>query len=178
MAERRYTEEEVAEIFRAAADTQVTRRNVDASAGMTLAELQDIGREAGLDPDAVAHAARMRDQPAVVKSSRFLGLKIGVGKTVQLARPMTDMEWDRLVVLLRETFEATGQVTGHGSLREWRNGNLRVALEPTATGQQLRMKTVKGNVRPRIVLGIVIAAIGIIRGVADGLGNGDTLATV
>jgi DNA-3-methyladenine glycosylase II len=37
---------------------------------------------------------------------------------------LSDDQWDRLVVDLRETFNAAGIVGREGSLRQWRNGNL------------------------------------------------------
>src|SRR5688572_10704353 len=141
MSERRYTEEEIAEIFRSATE------NPDAAArrsatGLTLPELQDIGREVGLSPEAVAQSAARLDRsvpgdrrlPASV-TRRQLGLPLGVGRTVDLPRKLTDAEWEQLVVDLRTTFDAQGKLAGQGSLREWLNGNLRAMIEPTPTGE-------------------------------------------
>ena len=47
----------------------------------------------------------------------------GVSRAFPLARAMAQEERERLVARLRETFDATGTVTAHGGLREWRNGN-------------------------------------------------------
>jgi hypothetical protein len=60
MTERRYTDEEVEQIFARASETEqeTTRQLRSASEGMTLAQLQQIGTEAGLSPDLVAQAAR------------------------------------------------------------------------------------------------------------------------
>ncbi len=78
---------------------------------------------------------------------RVLGLPLGVGRTVELGRKLTDEEWDHLVVDLRETFDARGQVRQDGSLRQWTNGNLQALLEPTPTGDRLRLRTMNGNAR-------------------------------
>jgi hypothetical protein len=155
MPERRYSEDEVAAIFANAAETQdVSRRPARSGEGMTLAELQDIGREVGIPADAVADAARMVDQRAKPTDRRFLGLPLRVGRTIELGRALTDAEWERLVVDLRDTFDARGSVSSHGSFRQWTNGNLQALLEPTATGHRLRLQTVKGSSRAQIALGL------------------------
>jgi hypothetical protein len=180
MTERRYSEDEVAEIFRTAADTQeVAGKRVGSNAGMTLAELQEIGREAGISPDAVAYAASLRDRPVAARGRRFLGLPIRVSKAVDLARPLSDPEWEQLVVTLRETFDARGHVSGHGSFRQWTNGNLQIFLEPTATGQRLRMQTVKGNARAQMMAGLGLlgfSAVNAIVGLVNNVGNLDVAA--
>ena len=55
MPERHYTENEVAEIFKLATDPdQPARSALPPGEGMTLAQLQDIGREAGIASERVA----------------------------------------------------------------------------------------------------------------------------
>src|SRR5687768_8444679 len=107
MTERRYSDEEVDAIFTRASEVeQDAPQRLQSAEGRTLAELQAIGREAGLSPEAVAQAARALDQPAQPVPSRFLGLPLGVARTVTLDRRLTDQDWERLVVQLRETFNA------------------------------------------------------------------------
>jgi hypothetical protein len=155
MTERRYTDEEVAEIFaRASEKEQATRRQLPASEGLTLAQLQDIGREAGLAPELVAQAARTIDQPRVPQTPVFLGLPLGAARTVRLERRMTDDEWEQLVVDLRETFHARGVVRVEGSLRSWSNGNLQALVEPDGEGQRVRFRTIKGSARPFMFMGL------------------------
>jgi hypothetical protein len=64
---------------------------------------------------------------------------------MHLDRKLSDEEWERFVVLLRDTFDARGTVRSQGSLRQWTNGNLQALLEPTATGQRIRLRTIKGG---------------------------------
>jgi hypothetical protein len=146
-SERRYDEDEIAAIFERATEAQETGpRHLAAPEGMTLAQLQEIGREVGIPAELVADAAQSLDRPVpapVVRS--FLGLPIRVGRTVELGRRLTDDEWEQLVVDLRETFDARGTVRHEGSLRQWTNGNLQVFLEPGAAGHRLRIKTTKGS---------------------------------
>src|SRR2546425_8392593 len=147
MAEARYNDKEIAAIFRAAADEgpQSPEREVARDEGLTLAELQQIGGEVGISSDAVAQAARAVDVRLGAASRTILGLPIGVSRTVNLNRRLSDEEWERLVVQLREVFNARGRTRSEGSLRQWTNGNLQVLLEPTETGHRLRFGTLHGG---------------------------------
>ena len=161
MAERRYNDKEIAAIFRAAAEDgpQSPQREVARDEGLTLAELQAIGSEVGIPSDAVAQAARAVDVRLGAASRTFLGLPIGVARTVNLNRRLTDEEWERLVVQLREVFNARGRTRSEGSLRQWTNGNLQVLLEPTETGHRLRFGTLHGGARASIGAGIAVLGI-------------------
>ena len=88
-------------------------------------------------------------------------MTVGVGRIVDLPRRLTDDEWERVVADLRETFDARGTVRAEGSTRMWSNGNLQIALEPTATGHRLQMRTVKGDSRGYVSGGLGMIAIGI-----------------
>ncbi len=161
MAERRYNDKEIAAIFRAAAEEgpQSPQREVARDEGLTLAELQSIGTEVGISSEAVAQAARAVDVRVGAASRTFLGLRIGVARTVNLNRRLTDEEWERLVVQLREVFNARGRTRSDGSLRQWTNGNLQVLLEPTETGHRLRFRTTHGAARASIGAGLAVLGV-------------------
>ncbi len=178
MPERRFNDAEVAAILERAAEAQHTSSRQlpsgEAGEGMTLAELQAIGSEVGIDSRLVARAAHALDKGRRSTSRRFLGLPIGVGCTVDLGRKLSDDEWERLVVDLRETFDARGNIRQEGSLRQWTNGNLQALLEPTSTGHRLRLRTVKGDAVTWITGGLFsvgVSAAGYValalRGVGD-----------
>lgn len=187
MSERRYTEDEVATIFERAAQVRPAPGNsIAAASGHTLAELQEIGREVGIAPEAVALAARSVDGVAAGRTPRFLGVPIGVERTVELGRALSDHEWERLVVDLRETFQARGRMRSEGSFRQWTNGNLQALVEPTATGQRLRLRTLKGSARQLMTMGLtmlggsgaVLLAEVITGGAAHGALNGVAVIAV
>lgn len=160
MSERRYSENEVAAIFKRAAEAQQTARPQPIMReGMTLAQLETIGREVGIPPDLVAQAASALDAGGVGTSRRFLGFPIGVGRTVQLGRFITEAEWERLIVDLRETFDARGTIRHEGSFRQWTNGNLQVLLEPTETGHQLRLRTIRRDARTLMTIGLALVGM-------------------
>jgi len=181
MVERRYNDTEIAAIFRAAADgPQPPAREVPRDEGLTLADLQTIGREVGIAPDAVAQAAHALDVRVGAQSRTFLGLPIGVARTVNLNRRLTDEEWERLVVQLREVFNARGVTRSDGSLRQWTNGNLQVLLEPTETGHRLRFGTLHGGATSMIGAGLVSLAVGGIVAIVTAAGGhlGDAAAGI
>ena len=166
--ERRFNEQETAFILEraAAADSAsdegtalVDPRQPAPVGGMTIAQLKEIATEVGLSPDAVAAAARAVERGDLVPTRQmtYVGLPIGVARTIQLDRAVTDAEWERFVVALRETFQARGRTGKEGNLRHWSNGNLQALLEPTATGYQLRLSTVKGDAR--LLLGMGAGAL-------------------
>jgi hypothetical protein len=173
MTERRYTEDEVAAIFERATEAQQTSRHqVSSGTGMTLAELQEIGREVGIAPATIANAALALDQGGQPAARRFLGLPIGVGRTIELGRRLTDEEWERLVVDLRETFDARGTVRSDGSFRQWTNGNLQALLEPTPSGDRLRMRTMRGQSRAMMTAGLGVFGMGLVTMLVAFLSNG------
>ncbi len=189
MTDRRFNEQEVAEIFaRATEERPGGPRRLAPGDGMTLAELEEIGREVGIAPESIRHAAVLLDQSGHATSRQLLGLPIGVGRTVELDRKLTDDEWERLVVDLRETFDARGQVRRDGSLRQWTNGNLQALLEPTTTGSRVRLRTVKGDARGLIggglgmmgmsAVGVVAALLGGATGDAGMIASMGSLAAI
>jgi len=158
MTDRRYSDEEVAVIFQKASETsQQALPGAGRTEGLTLAELKEIGREVGISPEAIALAARTIDAGPPTQPTRFLGLPLTVERTVALERSMTDAEWERLVVQLRETFNARGTMSSTGSLRQWTNGNLQALLEPVHGGHRLRLRTLNGAARASIATGLVMA---------------------
>lgn len=162
--ERRYQDNEVEEILRRAVNEQeLSHPTLTRSQGLTLREIQEIGREAGIDPSRIgdaAHAVVARRQAA--PRGTFLGMPVSVNRVVDLSRAMTEREWEIVVGDLRDTFSAPGQVGEQGTTREWTNGNLRVLLEPTGSGQRLRFSTFNRRLRFLGSVGVVEIIIGLV----------------
>jgi len=136
--------------------------------GYSEQSLIDIGQQAGLDAQVIRAAVRsldVRADPPV----RRAGLVVGVGRTVQLDRTLSDAEWQRLVVQLREDFGAVGTVSERGGLRQWSNGNLRVLVEPTERGDRVRMLTRNGAAQSYVTLGAGLAAAAAVGAVISGI---------
>ncbi len=174
MAEREFSEEEVAAIFKQASEAD-SLSGVSGGTGMTLAALQEIGREAGMSPEAIARAAHSLDRATAAKPQTLLGLPVAVGQTVEFDRPFTEADWERLVADLRVTFNARGVLRQDGQFRQWTNGNLQALVEPTPTGFRLRLKTFNANARGLLTLGLGGIAMAAVIAVAAGISG--TLGT-
>jgi hypothetical protein len=146
--ERRYTDDEVAAIFEAASAPVAPREDTadPTPTGLTLAELQNIGREVGIAPDRIARAAAALNgrQPPIARRTD-LGMPVSAAHIVEIPRPLTDREWSLVVADLRETFGAWGHEGSQGETRMWWNNNLHAVVEPTRTGYRLRLGTLKGD---------------------------------
>lgn len=171
MTEQRYTDEETAAIFRSAAEgPRLPTTPSSGTEGLTLADLQIIGQEVGIAPDAVARAAKELEVRRGGVSRTLLGLPIGVERRVALGRRLTDAEWEHLVVELRDVFQARGRIKAEGSFRQWTNGNLYVLLEPTPAGHRLRLGSLHGGAAASIRLGLVALGAAAVLAVANAFG--------
>lgn len=114
--ERRFSETEVAAIFAQASEAQDQSHGLQlpSGQGLTLSELREIGREVGISSDEISKAAYSLSRGGAPALRGFLGSPIGVRQTIDLGRRLSDDEWERLVVDLRETFDARGTVRKDG----------------------------------------------------------------
>jgi hypothetical protein len=169
---RRFTDQEVAQIL-ATASVESARGGAEAepAAGLSLAEIQTVASEVGIAPELIAQAAASVARGELIPTQRrtVAGIPVALSRTIELSRSVTPVEWDRIVMALRDTFDARGVVTQEGSIREWRNGNLRAVLERTATGDRLRLATRRGDAAffPRI--GAFLLSLGAVLGMLSTL---------
>ena len=91
--ERTYQEDEVSEIFALAASASDAGLPPLADQhGLTLEELQEVGREVGLAPERIAEAAATLDaRPEVLPRRRLLGVPVvcGSGRRASESRDRT-----------------------------------------------------------------------------------------
>jgi len=163
---RHYDEQEIAEILRRASEADEAAPPPAAGRGLTLAQIQEVGGEVGIAAARIERAARSLDLPETSPPVpvRFLGAPRSVTRMVPLDRPMSEDEWMRLVVVLRETFGARGTVESIGPLRTWYNGNLQIHVEPWEGGHRVRMSTFKGNVTDLTIMGSMFLLMAIFTG--------------
>ena len=172
MPERRYSEEEVHRILTNAVevDSSMVAR---AEGGLTLAQIQRVAAETGLNPAAVAAAVAALDHEARVPATpRLLGLPVGVASTVVLPGAIEDGGWRRLVAFAQDTFEARGREEHGSGRREWSNGNLRIALEEVDGTTLLHLRTRKESARSLIRGGGTLLAGSIVVGAASAVAQG------
>jgi len=171
---KRYDENEIAEILELATTNEgaVQPAARGSGDGLTLEEIQEIGSEVGIAPTRIADAARaMTSRDLVGTTKTFLGAPRSVSRIVPIDRALDDDEWTRLVVDLRETFDAVGKISTQGNLRTWTNGNLHVYVEPDGDRYRVRMRTHKGNVIPLTAVSatfIFLAVVTLLQLLSDG----------
>lgn len=146
MIERRYTEDEIADIFAHAAQRGVTPLPLAPTTdGLTLTELKLIATEVGLEPDAVVQAAARLNRPAVASrqpamvTRKHFWLPIEIGRTVELPHGLTGDEWDQLLTDLRTTFDVRGKTNETGTVRQWTGGGVRAVLTRTEHGERFQL---------------------------------------
>ena len=156
MSDRRYSDEDVRRILALAVEAEAAAA-AEPERSWTLSDVERIGVEAGLAPQAVAAAALALDQQALPgEHARLFGLPVSVSRAVPLGRHLSDDDWERLVGQLRETFSARGMSRVSGARREWRVGNLRVTHEPAGAGALLQLRTRKSDARAFLLVGVMI----------------------
>ncbi|MEO0556634.1 MAG: hypothetical protein AAF170_00480 [Bacteroidota bacterium] len=158
---RRYTEEEAQRIFAHVADRQ--RDAARSESGLSLDDLQEAARAAGLDPSLVVQAAAALDVPSPSRAETLLGAPVEVVRQRLIPEPVSDDTWAQIVAEARRTFGGVGIAGQIGRLREWthmsskgtnQSISTRIALEPTPEGTRL---TMSGSARD-VAFGMTIAA--------------------
>ena len=172
----RFTEDEARQVFARAAERQ---HAADASpAGLSLAELQEVGAAAGLDPAHVAAAvAEVRGARPVAPPATFVGVDVEPRASRVLPGEVTDEVWEQMVARLRRTFGAKGTPTDVGRIREWSSGpnsNLLVTVEPDAAGARVALQTSKASeaAQYRALVGVLGAMAVLFSALGVATGNG------
>ena len=122
---RLYTDDEVHAVFEhvAVRQEEATHAEEASRAGLSLKELKEIGVEAGIDPAHIALAASelaVRGAPAKKEADdTLLGIPTRIGASRVIRGHVTDDEWERMVVELRDIFGRDGIAGKIGRVREW-----------------------------------------------------------
>lgn len=182
MPERTYTQEEVAAIFARAAERQRPASTRDTSTGLTLAEVEQAGLEAGLDPTIIRAAAaelgtqrRFPPRPKVAVAERWIEVPIEPGA------------WEDIVASLRHRFGATTNWWGKdtaalGQAQEWTHTavsgtSTTVTLSPREGRTLLRVVQEEAGLEDeRRMGGLMAAFIGLLPAMLAGTVVAETLA--
>lgn len=118
---RIYGDEEIGRILKRATELQA-REPTAPGAGMTLADLEEIAAEAGIDPTFLRRAALEADSasgtPGVL--SRLAGEELAVTREVTLPGELTDDGFERIASVLQANSSAYGQPSLMGKTLTWR----------------------------------------------------------
>lgn len=155
--QRRFSEEEVGKIFEHATRVQNEASDKGHSKdGLTLEDLQQIGKSTGIDPAYIAQAvvALGKDsQNARVK--KHLGIPFEVSREIELPATFSEKDWESLVVHLREIFKGRGEIKQNGSFREWSYKNTHAFVEPAANGFKLKIESKSGDMKALLYAGLL-----------------------
>lgn len=135
MPERRYDDEEVGRVLRAAAEIQSGRALSGGTEGTSLAELQRIAEEVGIDPANVGRAARELDSTTKIRPSDKPDA-IYIERSVD--GELSDETWDEVVSELRRFSGRPGKLKAEDNLREWTDWSDFGAASLTATTRRGR----------------------------------------
>ena len=155
---RQFTEEEAQRVFARLAELQ--GQGHGGTGTLSLGELEEAARAAGLDASLVSRAVADLDAPPERRRTLF-GAPVDVVQSRVIPGALTDDVWADMVGVIRAEFAATGMAGELGRTREWthisggsKNGvTTRVSAEPTADGTRV---TVSRSVRDA-VLGFSLA---------------------
>jgi len=122
--ERKFNDEEVALIIKRAAELQQTEQaQQDPGSALSLTEVEEIAREAGIDPKLIRRAAVGLDQPAQAnRPSAWLGAptRIVFERVVDGEIPVE--EFEALIAEIRRTFGDNGLPSVLGRSLAWSSG--------------------------------------------------------
>lgn len=132
---RTYSQDEVAAILKEAYRLADGNAQENQGMGLTLAELESMAGEHGLDSATIRAAAARLDSVSEPETFRtYAGVRWRVGHRAMLSGTLSDAQWAAIVADCREQFQAQGAQTVEAGHRVWRNGNLFVSAEPTVDG--------------------------------------------
>lgn len=166
---RRYNEKEVSRLLKRASELQRSSPSTPNPAGLTLRELEDIAREAGLDPVLLRQAAVELDSRNVGSgtAARWLGgpVRLTIERTIE--GEVDENVFFNIILLFENAFGGPGQVGYVGRTFSW------TSTRPNSgRTQQVRISSRDGQTSIRIEENFGQLAGGLYGGVLGGVGGG------
>ena len=172
-AARKYGEKEIGKILERATELQKTEPGHSTGGGMTLAELEEVATEAGIDVHHLRRAALELDGGVGESTawSTFLGAELSVTRETSLPGEVPEGRFEDLLGVLQATVRDSGHPSLLGKTLTWQGGSpdntrkLRVLL--SARGGRT---TLRGEENLSQLAGGLFGGIG--GGVGAGIGFG------
>ena len=169
---RRYSEKEAGVILRKAAEIQRAEPTAADPSGFSLAELEDVAREAGIDPAVVRSAAAELDVSAGESvGAALVGAPLGVRLEVELPGEYPAERFDALVPLIQNASPWQGHAGVVGNSLTWS-----ARADSNTSSLQVLVVANDGKTLIRVEerLGGLVGALfgGVIGGVGAGVGVG------
>ncbi len=165
---RLYSEREVQLILKSAVEIQMrTDQFNDSSGGMSLEQLEQVAREAGLDTTVIRHAASQLDVHRDDEGNAFLGSPdhVVVERTVDFVVPQE--EFDHLLDVARGMSREVGEVSTVGRQFGWKG-----SVDGAKTDVTVSVSDATTTFRVRIDLEQEILGHFMLKGVLGGAGGG------
>jgi hypothetical protein len=165
---RRYSEKEVGLLLRRATQMQRAELTAGDPEGLTLAELQEIAQEAGIDPGMLRQAADEIDSRGVATfGSRLAGapMKISLERVIPGEFPPEDL--DELISIIQAAMAGQGTASAVGGTLSWASRS-----EGKMSSQQVLITSKDGKTLIRIEEGVGELSAGLFGGIMGGVGGG------
>ena len=166
---RRYSEKEVGLILSRATEMQTVEPTALDSAGLTLAELEEIAAEAGIDPGLLRHAANELDilQPTPTMGSRLAGapVAIDIERVVEGELPRERLE--ELATTIHSATAGQGIASAVGRTLTWSS-----TTGSSITERQVLVSVRDGQTLIRIQENFGGLAASLFGGIMGGVGGG------
>ncbi len=114
-----YDEKEIGSILKRAAELSHNDAGSD-SLGLSLEELQQLGKEAGINPDFILKAAtEIGAQKSRSEGKNFYGGPVSYSSELVLEGEITASDWEEMLVKVRDCFKDPGIVSTRENTFEW-----------------------------------------------------------
>jgi hypothetical protein len=171
-ASRRFNEKEVALIIKRASELQQTETTAESSTGMSLAELEQVAREAGLDPELVRRAATDLDTRVTDQTPNpFLGAPTALRLDRTIDGEVPADEFEQLVLEIQRQLGQVGSAATIGRSLQWTVQSADRRRVSTRT-MQVTISPRNGRTTIRIEERLGGLAGGLFGGLMGGLGGG------
>ena len=166
---RRYGDNEVARILKRATELQRAEPSAADPEGLTLAELAEIAREAGIDPNLLRRAAAEVENrtPANTWGEKIAGAPIGISIERTVPGELPPDRFDAIIPLIQRATEGQGTASAVGKTLTWSSrtdGNTAV--------QQVLVASRDGETLIRVEERFSGLAGGLFGGIVGGVGVG------
>lgn len=176
-AGRMYSDSEVALVIKRATELQASeaQRSDAGATGLSLGELEQIAREAGIDPSLVRRAAQEIDtRQSTSPASKFLGAPSTIVMERTMDGEVPTAEYEVIVDMLRRMFNDNGFVGTIGKSLAWSSA-------PRGYGRHGSSQQINVSVTPRdgrtvirVEQSLRGTAGGLFGGLMGGIGGGTT----
>ena len=137
--ERRYSEQEFALVLQMASEEpdapeeEKTQALAPVREGLTLAQIQEIAAEVGIDPDRVSRAAALLPRERESRAIRLIGGHPVVSIETVVEREASETDLRRIAEAVRREVGATGKAQEVLGALEWRGNTTTTIVSASAT---------------------------------------------